>query len=143
MVKFLAFICVCVMSYFLCFTPSALASSVINEVKVSLGNQQGELRFFPDNFEFVSGQKYKIVLDNPSVVKHYFTARSFAATSWTQKVDAGNVEIKGAIYELELKPNAKAQWVLIPMKPGVYELRCSIPGHTEAGMTGKITVKES
>ena len=125
------------------FTPNAYAASPINEMKVSLGNQQGELKFFPDNLEFISGQKYKIALDNPSQVKHYFTARNFAATSWTQKVDAGNVEIKGAIYELELKPNAQAQWVLIPMKPGVYELHCSIPGHSEAGMTGKIIVKES
>ena len=48
-----------------------------------------------------------------------------------------------AIYchELELKPEAVAEWVLTPMKPGEYELHCSIKGHKEAGMIGEIVVK--
>jgi uncharacterized cupredoxin-like copper-binding protein len=79
-------------------------------------------------------------LSNSSSQKHYFTAREFASNSWTQKVDAGNVEIKGAIQELELRPNTTAEWVLVPMKSGSYQLRCTMPGHTEAGMTGLITV---
>jgi plastocyanin len=60
--------------------------------------------------------------------------------SWTQKVQAGKVEIKGAIHELELKPGGDAEWVFVPMKPGKYSLRCPIPGHTEAGMTGEIVI---
>jgi uncharacterized cupredoxin-like copper-binding protein len=55
-------------------------------------------------------------------------------------VEAGNVEVKGAVHELELKPGALAEWVLIPLKPGTYELHCSVPGHAEAGMTGTIDV---
>jgi uncharacterized cupredoxin-like copper-binding protein len=90
--------------------------------------------------EFVAGKPYKLLLDNPSSQKHYFTAKDFADVSWTQKVEAGKVEIKGAIHELELKPGASAEWVLIPLKPGTYTLRCPIPGHTEAGMIGTITI---
>ena len=118
----------------------SLAQQSVTEVKVSLGNSAGELKFFPNNLEFVAGEKYKIILDNPSPVKHYFTAKDFADASWTQKVQAGKVEVKGAIHELELKPGAEAEWVLVPMKPGVYQLYCSIPGHREAGMIGKIAV---
>lgn len=110
------------------------------EVKVSLGNIAGELKFFPNHLEFVEGKQYKLLLDNPSPTKHYFTAKDFADAIWTRKVDAGNVEIKGAIHELELRPNANAQWVFVPMKPGTYELHCSIPGHTEAGMVGDIFI---
>lgn len=121
-------------------TPIALAAPQITEVKVSLGNSANELKFFPNQFEFVAGQRYKLVLDNLSPQKHYFTAKDFADISWTQKVEAGKVEIKGAISELELKPGAEAEWVFVPMKPGKYSLRCPIPGHTEAGMTGLITV---
>jgi uncharacterized cupredoxin-like copper-binding protein len=80
------------------------------------------------------------VLTNPSPQKHYFTSKDFADAIWTQKVEAGNVEIKGVIHELELKPGAKAEWVFVPLKSGTYNLRCTIPGHTEAGMTGKITI---
>jgi uncharacterized cupredoxin-like copper-binding protein len=110
------------------------------ELKISLGNTADELKFFPNQVQLVSGKKYKLLLSNPSPQKHYFTAREFANNSWTQKVDAGNVEIKGAIQELELRPSTNADWVLVPMKSGNYKLQCTIPGHTEAGMTGMITV---
>ncbi|WP_310421682.1 plastocyanin/azurin family copper-binding protein [Chamaesiphon sp. VAR_48_metabat_135_sub] len=110
------------------------------EIKISLGNTANELKFFPDRVQLVAGKKYKLLLSNSSPQKHYFTAMEFASSSWTQKVDAGNVEIKGAIQELELRPSTNAAWVLVPMKPGNYKLRCTIPGHTEAGMTGTIAV---
>ncbi len=120
--------------------PGYLAAQSLTEIKVSLGNSADELKFTPDRLDFVAGKGYKLVLDNPSPQKHYFTAKDFADASWTNKVEAGKVEIKGAIHELELKPTAEAEWILIPLKPGTYQLRCTIPGHTEAGMTGTITV---
>ncbi len=110
------------------------------EIPISLGSTSDELKFFPNLLEFQSGKRYKLVLKNPSPEKHYFTSKDFADASWTQKVEAGNVEIKGAIRELELKPGAEAEWVFVPMKSGSYNLRCTVPGHAEAGMTGKITI---
>ena len=98
------------------------------------------LKFFPSQLDFIAGQKYKLILDNPSPTKHYFTAKDFADASWTQKVEAGKVEIKGAIHELELKPNAQAEWVIVPLKTGKYKLICTIPGHAEAGMVGEIAI---
>ena len=126
------------------WTPAAAATSATTqpaiEVKVSLGNSANELKFFPSNLEFVTGKRYKLLLDNPSLQKHYFTAKDFADASWTQKVEAGKVEVKGTIHELELKPGAEAEWIFVPMKPGTYELHCSIKGHTEAGMVGTIAI---
>jgi uncharacterized cupredoxin-like copper-binding protein len=121
--------------------PTTVATPI--DLKISLGNTANELKFFPARVQLVAGKKYKLLLSNPSPQKHYFTAREFASNSWTQKVDAGNVEIKGAIQELELRPNTNAAWVLVPMKSGSYQLRCTIPGHTEAGMTGTIRVATS
>ncbi len=109
-------------------------------VDVSLGNSGDQLKFFPSDLTFKAGQRYKLHLVNPSHQKHYFTAKDFADSIWTQKVDAGNVEIKGAIHELELRPSTNADWVFVPQKAGTYTLRCTIPGHTEAGMVGMITV---
>jgi uncharacterized cupredoxin-like copper-binding protein len=129
----------------LCFSliniPYALADTGTITTKVSLGNNAGELKFFPSQLEFQAGKQYNILLDNPSPVKHYFTSKDFADVSWTKKVQAGKVEVKGAIHELELKPGATAEWVLTPMKPGKYELHCSIQGHAAAGMIGEIVVK--
>ena len=110
------------------------------EIKVSLGNVANELKFEPNHLEFTSGKRYNLKLNNPSSQKHYFTAKDFADAIWTQKVEAGNVEIKGNIHELELKPGAKAEWVFVPMKPGKYALGCTIAGHTEAGMKGEIVI---
>lgn len=117
-----------------------LSRQPVTEVTVNLGSETGELKFFPNNLEFESGKRYKLILKNPSQQKHYFTAKSFADASWTQKVDAGNVEIKGAIHELELRPGSTAQWVFVPLKSGTYNLRCTVAGHTEAGMVGKIAI---
>ena len=126
------------------FSPTAAAAPPTAhppiEVTVALGNNANELKFFPSNLELVAGQRYKLLLSNPSPQKHYFTAKDFADASWTQKVEAGKVEVKGAIHELELKPEGEAEWVIVPMKPGTYEFHCPIPGHTEAGMRGTIAI---
>jgi len=112
-------------------------------VKVSLSNNANELKFIPDRFTFESGKRYKLLLSNTSAMKHYFTSKDFADAIWTQNVVAGNVEIKGNIRELELKPNATAEWTFVPIKSGTYELHCAIAGHTEAGMRGSITIQPS
>ncbi|MEA5573992.1 plastocyanin/azurin family copper-binding protein [Calothrix sp. UHCC 0171] len=121
--------------------PTSLLKQTAIEVKVNLGNSANELKFEPNHLDFVSGKRYNLHLLNPSPQKHYFTAKDFADGMWTQKVEAGKVEIKGAIHELELKPGAEAEWVFLSLKPGKYSLRCTIPGHAEAGMTGEIAVK--
>ncbi|MGF1567176.1 MAG: multicopper oxidase domain-containing protein [Nodosilinea sp.] len=120
---------------------AAPAQRPMTQVLVHLGTEAGGLRFEPNRLEFTAGQRYTLVLDNPSDQKHYFTAKDFADGIWSQKVEAGPVEIKGAIHELELKPGGVAAWVFVPEKPGVYELRCTIAGHAEAGMVGQIEIK--
>jgi uncharacterized cupredoxin-like copper-binding protein len=120
--------------------PVAPSQQPVTEIQMHLGNAAGELKFVPDRLDFTAGKHYKLILDNPSNQKHYFTAKDFADVIWSQKVEAGNVEVKGAIHELELKPGAIAEWVFVPLKPGIYELRCSIPGHSEAGMKGVLTI---
>lgn len=136
--KFVAVVILLISCWLVTFP--AFAGPAPLEVKISLGSGQGELKFFPSQLNFIAGQKYKLILDNPSPTKHYFTAKDFADASWTQKVEAGKVEIKGAIHELELKPNAQAEWVIVPLKTGKYKLICTIPGHAEAGMVGEIAI---
>ncbi|WP_404786955.1 plastocyanin/azurin family copper-binding protein [Altericista sp. CCNU0014] len=107
---------------------------------IALGSAAGDLKFMPDRLAFKAGTRYRLMLENPSSLKHYFTAKDFADAIWSQKVDAGNVEIKGAIHELELRPGSHAEWVFIPLRAGIYPLRCTVPGHTEAGMVGSLEI---
>lgn len=119
---------------------ASLVTQAATEVKVSLGNTANELKFFPNQLEFIADRPYKLIISNPSPQKHYFTAKDFADAIWTSKVEDGQLEVKGAIREVELQPGAEAEWVFIPLKSGTYSLRCPIAGHTEAGMTGQIIV---
>ncbi len=134
------FVTIVIFGYSLFWMPTTLADSKVNEIKVSMGNSSGELKFFPSSIQLETGKPYKLLLNNPSPVKHYFTSKDFADASWTKKVQAGKVEVKGAIHELELQPEAEAEWVLTPMRAGTYELHCSIAGHAAAGMVGEIVV---
>jgi len=101
---------------FMTYTPAVaanlsgdLSKQQVTEIAVSLGNTANELKFEPNHLEFEAGRRYKLKLNNPSAVKHYFTAKDFADAIWTQKVEAGKVEVKGAIHEVELKPGAVAE----------------------------------
>jgi uncharacterized cupredoxin-like copper-binding protein len=117
-----------------------LAKQIPIEVKIDLGTKAGDLQFVPNQFHLQAGKRYKLLLNNPSPLKHYFTAKDFADAIWSQKVDAGNVEVKGAIHELELRPGTSAEWVFVPIRSGLYSLRCTVAGHTEAGMTGTLEI---
>ncbi len=111
------------------------------EVKVRLGSQGGDLLFSPKRLNFQTGKLYKLVLVNPSPEKQYFSALRFAAAVWTRKVETATAEIKGAIREIELKPGGRAEWFFVPVQSGTFGLRCTIKGHTEAGMVGHITAR--
>ena len=111
------------------------------EVRATLGTKGGGLVFSPDRFSFQTGRLYKLVLENPSPAKHYFSAPGFAAAVWTRKVETASAEIKGVIREIELKPGGRAEWFLVPVQAGTFGLSCTIKGHAEAGMVGRITVR--
>ncbi|MEY2914140.1 MAG: hypothetical protein RLZZ184_3449 [Cyanobacteriota bacterium] len=149
MSKFLTVIFSLLMSIVIMGTSPAIAENLshnllkqpVIEITVSLSNTANELKFEPNYLELIPGKRYNLKLNNPSSQKHYFTAKDFADGIWTQKVEAGKVEIKGNIHELELKPGAEAEWVFVPIKSGKYALRCTIAGHTEAGMKGEIVIQ--
>ena len=111
------------------------------EVTVRLGSAGGELSFSPNRLGLQAGKLYKLVLENPSEDKHYFSALRFAAAVWTRKVETAAAEIKGAVREIELKPGGRAEWFLVPVQAGTFGLECTIPGHAEGGMVGTLTIE--
>ncbi len=111
------------------------------EVTVRLGSSGGELVFSPNRLTFQAGKLYKLVLENPSKDKHYFSALGFAAAVWTRKVETEGAEIKGAVREIELKPGGRAEWFVVPVQAGTFALGCTIPGHAEGGMVGEIVIE--
>ncbi|MEL7083715.1 MAG: plastocyanin/azurin family copper-binding protein [Cyanobacteria bacterium P01_A01_bin.3] len=119
------------------------ASQDTIQMSVELGSPENGFHFYPDTMQFKVGKQYKLTLSNPSPVKHYFTAKDFADVVWTRKVDVAGVEVKGKVSELELKPEAEADWVFVPQRAGEYSLKCIVPGHELAGMVGKLIVEDT
>lgn len=122
------------------------------EVRVSLGTAEGMHKFEPSELRFETGKLYKLVLANPSKVKHYFTSPGLAARVYTRKVQVvdakGTIaEIKGSIREIEVYPGGTAEWWFVPVATGTLDdLHCHIKDkdgqrHAAKGMVGTITIE--
>ena len=118
------------------------------EIYVNLGNEKGEIKFFPNKLLLETGKLYKLIIKNNSPQKHYFSSDKFSQAVFTSKVQISTssgkpiAEIKGLVREIEVYPGRTAEWWFVPLKTGKFDdLRCTIPGHAEAGMVGVIEIK--
>jgi len=118
------------------------------ELTAMLGNKNGALRFFPHTLNLQTGKLYRLILSNPSSVKHYFSSDGMSRAVYTRKVQVNGkngkpiAEIKGPIREIEVYPQGTAEWWFVPVKAGTFnDLKCTIAGHAEAGMVGKVIIK--
>lgn len=118
------------------------------EVRVELGSRDGAMRFSPSGLRFERGTYYKLVINNPSPVAHYFSSDALATHVFTRKVEIEDtkgetlVEIHGLIHDLELAPGQSVAWYFLPMTRGTdLEFLCLKKGHKEAGMVGRITIE--
>ena len=117
-------------------------------VHVELGDQENGLRFIPNALSFETGKLYRLVLRNPSPMKHYFSSEGLSRAVFTRKVQVLGpqgeriAEIKGQIREIEVYPQGVAEWWFVPIQSGTFDdLTCTIPGHAAAGMKGTLTIR--
>lgn len=107
-------------------TPSGTASPGASPAAAGIvieGNDQ--LRFVPDNFEASPGDK--VTLKSTGALEHNFVIDDLGG-----ELTDGNV------------PGGQSQTFSIPddAESGkTYDFYCSVPGHKEAGMVGKVTIK--
>lgn len=118
------------------------------DVTVQLGTEKEIFQFEPSHLTFETGKLYRLTLVNQSPTKHYFSSPALARSVFTRKVETfhqngdRSAEIKGQITEIEVFPNAKAQWWFVPIQTGDFDdLKCTVSGHADHGMTGRITIQ--
>ncbi len=132
-------------------TPLAIAEKPhgpkATEVIISVGTEDGQMKFTPDKLTFERGTYYKLVITNPSSDEHYFTSDAFATHIFTRKVEVIDkegktiAEIHGAINDMELKPGASVEWFFFPMTKGKnLKFFCHKKGHEAQGMVGSINI---
>lgn len=101
----------------------------------------GEMYFTPNDITMEAGKPYIITLTNVGVVKHEFTASEFFRMVATRKAQTAQSEVKVPYFtEIEVFAGQSVDLYLIPLVAGIYDLKCEIEGHFEAGMFGTITV---
>jgi nitrite reductase (NO-forming) len=89
-----------------------------------------DLKFNPPTLSAKVGQPVKIILENKGVIEHDI---SFP----TLKADKPASALK-----VLAKPGQTATLEFTPTAAGTYEYDCTIPGHKEAGMKGKLNVSQ-
>ena len=107
----------------------------------------------PNELKFETGKLYRLILNNESDSKHYFSSNSFSKSVFTRKIQINYngkklAEVKGIINEVEVWPNHQIEWWFVPIKTGVFEdLFCKVEDektglmHSEMGMQGVIIIK--
>ena len=111
-------------------------------VEVVMREGDGKMMFVPERLEVKRGEQIRFKLQNAGELPHEFvvanTADNLKHAAMMQKYpDMEHDDPNGKT----LQPKAKAELVWRFTKRGEFEFACLIPGHREAGMTGKIVVK--
>jgi plastocyanin len=90
---------------------------------LKLAADKSALKFDKSTLDAKAG-KVTITMDNPSDIPHAVA------------IEGDGVDVDGKTVGKGEKSVASAD-----LKPGTYEFYCPVPGHKEAGMEGKLTVK--
>lgn len=111
-------------------------------VEVTMHEDGGKMGYTPENLTVKRGEQIKFVITNRGEAKHEFMLAS-------EQDNLKHAELMKKYPEMEhddpnaktLEPKVKGELLWRFSKRGTFEYSCLIPGHREAGMTGKITVK--
>jgi uncharacterized cupredoxin-like copper-binding protein len=111
-------------------------------VVVSMHEGDGKMYYAPERLEVKRGEQVKFVIKNEGLLAHEFiladTAANLKHAELMQKYpDMEHDDPNGKT----VQPSNIAEILWRFTKRGEFEYGCLIPGHREAGMTGKISVK--
>ncbi len=101
-----------------------------------------EFAFTPSTLVFKEGVPTKLVIKNGGKANHYFVSDQFFRNVATRKIQSSDGEFKAPYFTaVEVYAGKTAEWFLIPMTKGKYDLLCTVKGHAEQGMKGTIEVR--
>ena len=111
-------------------------------VEVTMHEGDGTMGYSPANLTVKRGEQIKFVITNGGALPHEFILASekdnLKHGALMQKFPDMQHDDPNA---KNLEPKAKSEILWRFSKPGTFEYACLIPGHREAGMIGKVTVK--
>jgi len=132
---------------------SAEADYVENAVQIIKGTdwskmntvtvKMEEYSFSPGTLRFKKDAPYKLEIQNVGTRKHYFTATAFFKAVASRKMQSNaDGEIKAPYFTaLEVFPGRQLDFYFVPVKKGSYYLLCTIRGHEEKAMHGRVIIE--
>lgn len=111
-------------------------------VQVSMTERDGNMLFIPDRIEVRRGEQVRFQLRNKGELDHELVVATLEenlkhAIEMQKNPDMEHDDPNAK--RLAPKKNGEILWQFT--KAGEFDFSCLIPGHREAGMTGKIIVK--
>lgn len=126
-----------------------LSRANVIDVTIEMGTNDDGMYLKPDNYEFVTGQAYKLILTNVDEIKHELALNEMGERIFTRKIEIADekgelvAEIKGSVREVEVGAGKTVEWFIVPVQTTdePIEITCEIPGHLEAGMRASVMIK--
>ncbi|BCB17132.1 cupredoxin family protein [Bosea sp. ANAM02] len=111
-------------------------------VQVVMSEKDGKMSFIPDRIEIRRGEQVRFQLRNNGELDHELVLATLEenlkhAVEMQKNPDMEHDDPNAK----RLAPKKAGEIVWAFTKPGEFDFSCLIPGHREAGMTGKIIVK--
>ena len=111
-------------------------------VQIAMGERDGKMQFIPDRIEIRRGEQVKFQLRNNGALDHELVLATLEenlkhAIEMQKNPDMEHDDPNAK----RLAPKKTGEIVWAFTKAGEFDFSCLIPGHREAGMTGKIIVK--
>lgn len=94
-------------------------------------------KYSPSTIEVRKNKQISLVLTNLDSIEHDFEIKDISIKNLGDKT--GHRHSTAALH-LHALPKSHNKLNFIPLKTGIYEFYCTIPGHKEAGMTGVMKV---
>lgn len=100
------------------------------------------MRFAPDQLSFKAGETVRFVVRNNGEIRHEMVIGSVDELQEHAEMMRSNPTMQHAESNMvSLATGEKGYVVWEFNKPGTFDFACLVPGHLEAGMTGKIEVR--
>jgi uncharacterized cupredoxin-like copper-binding protein len=111
-------------------------------VEISMNEGDGTMSFEPNLISVKKGEQIRFKIKNTGELDHEIVVATLAenlkhAKEMARFPDMEHVDANAR----RLKPKASGEMLWRFTKAGEFDMSCLIPGHREAGMTGKVIVK--
>jgi len=112
---------------------------VTRTIKIAMNDT---MRFSPDNLNFKAGETVHFIVRNQGKIRHEMVIGSKEELGEHAKMMRNNPHMKHADPNtISLAPGEQGDLIWQFTQAGSFDFACLIPGHLEAGMMGKISIK--